>query len=261
MSSQPFDLSQQIAIVTGGNKGIGKGIAMALAAAGARVHLTGRDATAGQETVAQIQSAKGVAEFHAADINDEAAMDSIINQAAESALQLGADEPRVDILVNNAGISKFDGAPEHLSDENWDAVINTNLNSVFKCCRGVHPFMRKSGGKIINIGSMYSLFGTPIIPNYAASKGAVVQLTKSLATAWARHQITVNCILPGWISTDLTAAVEADADFSADIIKRTPAGRFGTPQDLGGTAVFLASNASSFVTGQSLAVCGGYSIS
>jgi len=260
MPTQPFDLSQQVAIVTGGNKGIGKGIALALAAAGARVHLTGRDAAAGATTVSDITTAGGSAEFHSADINDDAAMQTILDRAAESALQLGSDQPRIDILVNNAGISKADGAPEHMSDENWHAVIDTNLNSVFKCSRAAHPYMTNSGGKIINIGSMYSLFGTPFIPNYAASKGAIVQLTKSLATAWARNNIQVNCILPGWISTDLTKAVEADAEFTADIMKRTPAGRFGTPDDLGGTAVFLASSATNFLTGQSIAVCGGYSI-
>ena len=262
MSTHPFDLSGQIALVTGGNKGIGKGIALALAAAGAQIHLTGRDEAAGAATVSEIEAASGRAEFHAADVNDDAAMDGIINRAAETALQLGADQPRIDILVNNAGISKVDGPPEHMSDENWNAVIDTNLNSVFKCSRAVHPFMTASnGGKIINIGSMYSLFGTPLIPNYAASKGAIVQLTKSLATAWARNNIQVNCILPGWISTDLTRAVEEDAEFTADIMKRTPAGRFGKPEDLGGTAVFLASSATGFLTGQSIAVCGGYSIS
>ena len=121
--------------------------------------------------------------------------------------------------------------------------------------------MQEHGGKIINIGSMYSLFGTPFIPNYAASKGAIVQLTKSLATAWARHNIQVNSILPGWISTDLTKGVEADKKMVAQIEQRTPAGRFGVPEDLGGTAVFLASDAANFVTGQNIAVCGGYSVS
>jgi len=263
MSTHPFDLSGQVAIVTGGNKGIGKGIALALAAAGAQIHLTGRDDAAGAATVGEIKAAGGRAEFHTADVNDDAAMDDIINRAAESALTLGADQPRIDILVNNAGISKVDGPPEHMSDETWSAVIDTNLNSVFKCSRAAHPFMTAGTqrGKIINIGSMYSLFGTPLIPNYAASKGAIVQLTKSLATAWAPNNIQVNCILPGWISTDLTKAVEEDAEFTADIMKRTPAGRFGKPEDLGGTAVFLASSAADFLTGQSIAVCGGYSIS
>ena len=214
-----------------------------------------------RSAVAEIVSAGGSAEFYVADINDDSAMAEVISRAADNALHFGAKQPRLDILVNNAGISKMDGAPEHMSDDTWHAVIDTNLNSVFKCCRAAHPFMKSAGGKIINIGSMYSLFGTPIIPNYAASKGAIVQLTKSLATAWARHDIQVNSILPGWISTDLTKGVEADAEFSGEIIKRTPAGRFGTPDDLGGTAVFLASGAANFVTGQNIAVCGGYSVS
>ena len=122
--------------------------------------------------------------------------------------------------------------------------------------------MASGGGKIINIGSMYSLFGFPLLPGYGASKGGVVQLTKSLATAWAPVNIQVNAILPGWIKTDMTATLgdEEFAEFAAEIIARTPAGRFGEPEELGGTAVYLASGASNFVTGQSVAVCGGYSI-
>ena len=254
MGNSGFDLTGRIALVTGGNKGIGKGIAIALADAGARVHITGRDAAAGETTVAELGS-NGA--FHSCDVNDAPAMADVINTAASAA----EGAPRLDILVNNAGISKHDGLPEAMSDENWQAVLDTNLTSVFRCCRSAHPLMKASGGKIINIGSMYSLFGTPIIPNYAASKGAIVQLTKSLATSWARHNIQVNSILPGWISTDLTAAVEADEQMSQGIVARTPAGRFGTPADLGGTAVWLASAASDFVTGQNIAVCGGYSVS
>jgi len=188
-------------------------------------------------------------------------MDELLRIASKSAESLGHSSPRLDILVNNAGISRADATPEEMTDDTWLQVIDTNLNSVFKCCRSAHPLMKEHGGKIINIGSMYSLFGTPFIPNYAASKGAIVQLTKSLATAWARNNIQVNSILPGWISTDLTKGVEADKKMVAQIEERTPAGRFGLPQDLGGTAVFLASDAANFVTGQNIAVCGGYSVS
>lgn len=261
MTPTGFDLSKRVAVVTGGNKGIGKGIADALAAAGATVHLTGRDEAAGASTVAAIEANGGKALFHRCDVNDDVAMTALLATAAASATALGAESPRLDILVNNAGISQMDSTPEQMTDETWQAVIDTNLNSVFKCCRAAHPLMKNNGGKIINIGSMYSLFGTPIIPNYAASKGAIVQLTKSLATSWARHNIQVNSILPGWISTDLTKGVEENQEMVADIIKRTPAGRFGQPEDLGGTAVFLASTAADFVTGQNIAVCGGYSVS
>lgn len=261
MTIAGFDLSGKVAVVTGGNKGIGKGIANALAHAGALVHITGRDNAAGEATVAEIVSAGGQAHFHDCDVNDAGAMAKLLLNAANSALAQGHSTARLDILVNNAGISRADATPEVMSDETWLEVIDTNLNSVFKCCRSAHPLMKEMGGKIINIGSMYSLFGTPFIPNYAASKGAIVQLTKSLATSWARHNIQVNSILPGWISTDLTKGVEADSKMVAQIIDRTPAGRFGRPEDLGGTAVFLASDAANFVTGQNIAVCGGYSVS
>ena len=261
MSNVAFDLTGKIAVVTGGNKGIGKGIADALAAAGALVHITGRDSAAGAATAAAIVNAGGQAHFHACDVNDAQAMTQLLETAAASAVELGHPAPRLDILVNNAGISRADATPEVMTDETWLEVIDTNLNSVFKCCRSAHPLMKQHGGKIINIGSMYSLLGTPYIPNYAASKGAIVQLTKSLATSWAQHNIQVNSILPGWISTDLTKGVEADAKMVAEIEARTPAGRFGLPEDLGGTAVFLASTAADFVTGQNIAVCGGYSVS
>jgi len=261
MTIAGFDLTGRVALVTGGNKGIGKGIADALAHAGALVHITGRDKAAGSATVTAINSAGGNAKFHACDVNDTQAMDELLRIASKSAESLGHSSPRLDILVNNAGISRADATPEEMTDDTWLQVIDTNLNSVFKCCRSAHPLMKEHGGKIINIGSMYSLFGTPFIPNYAASKGAIVQLTKSLATAWARNNIQVNSILPGWISTDLTKGVEADKKMVAQIEERTPAGRFGLPQDLGGTAVFLASDAANFVTGQNIAVCGGYSVS
>jgi len=251
-----FNLSGKHALVTGGNKGIGRGISEALAAAGATLHISGRDEAAANATLTEIRSTGGVANFYNCDVNDTVGMSEMMQ-----AIAAGAPTGQLDILVNNAGISRAEGPPESMSDDDWEAVLNTNLTSVFRCCRAAHPLMRKEGGKIINIGSMYSLFGTPIIPNYAASKGGIVQLTKSLATAWARHNIQVNAILPGWISTDLTKQVEADADFSNQIVNRTPAGRFGKPEDLGGTAVFLAAAASDFVTGQSLAVCGGYSVS
>lgn len=261
MTNSGFDLTGRVAVVTGGNKGIGKGIADALARAGAYVHITGRDEAAGNATVSAIESAGANAEFHRCDVNNAEGMAELLDRASKTAETLGRSAPRLDILVNNAGISRADATPEVTTDETWMEVIETNLNSVFKCCRSAHPLMKEHGGKIINIGSMYSLFGTPFIPNYAASKGAIVQLTKSLATSWARHNIQVNSILPGWISTDLTITVEADKAMVEQIIQRTPAGRFGQPEDLGGTAVFLASDAANFITGQNIAVCGGYSVS
>lgn len=244
-----FDLSHKQALVTGGNKGIGYGIAAALAEAGASTVLTGRDIEAGTSAVEAITTAGGSARFVACDVNDADAMQALL-----------AEFGGLDILVNNAGISRSDGAVGDMSDETWDAVLQTNLTSVFRLARAAYPLLRTGGGKIINIGSMYSLFGSPFIPNYAASKGGVVQLTKSLAVSWAGDNIQVNAILPGWISTDLTAGVKEMGAFYQQIIDRTPARRFGEPSELGGAAVFLASSASDFVTGQCVTVDGGYSI-
>jgi 2-deoxy-D-gluconate 3-dehydrogenase len=164
------------------------------------------------------------------------------------------------ILVNNAGQATLN-APEAMTDDEWNSVVDINLSSVFKFCRSAHPELAKAGGKIINIGSMYSLFGSPFAASYAASKGGVVQLTKSWAVSWAADNIQVNAILPGWITTDMTAPIESGMrELYDSIVARTPAGRFGEPEECAGAAVFLASKASDFVTGQSVAVCGGYSV-
>ncbi len=150
-----------------------------------------------------------------------------------------------------------------MSDEEWDSVIQTNLSSVFKFSRAAHASLARSGGgKVINIGSMYSIFGSPFAPSYSASKGGVVQLTRSLAVAWAKDNIQVNAILPGWITTNMAAPIKGNMpDLYQTIVARTPAGRFGEPEECGGAAVFLASAAANFVTGQTIAVCGGYSVS
>jgi 2-deoxy-D-gluconate 3-dehydrogenase len=167
---------------------------------------------------------------------------------------------RIDILVNNAGVSGG-GAPEKLQDEVWDEVLDINLKSVLKFSQAVYPHLKSAGGgKIINIGSMYSIFGSPTVSPYAASKGGVIQLTKSLAVAWARQNIQVNALLPGWISTEMTAPAMDNKAFYELIIARTPVARFGKPEELAGAAVFLASAASDFVTGISLPVDGGYSV-
>jgi 2-deoxy-D-gluconate 3-dehydrogenase len=249
-----FDLTGKAAIVTGGNDGIGRGIAIGLAAAGAGVCIAGRNETKNEQVRAAIEQAGHAAISTVCDVNVEKDIQAAI-AATEEAFG------RLDILVNNAGIAELD-APEHMSDEAWDSVVETNLSSVFKFSRAAHPSLtRAGGGKIINIGSMYSIFGSPFAASYAASKGGVVQLTRSLAVAWAKDNIQVNAILPGWITTDMTAPIREDMpDLYGSIIARTPAGRFGEPEELAGTAIFLASGASDFVTGQSVAVCGGYSV-
>ncbi|MBK6583369.1 MAG: glucose 1-dehydrogenase [Gammaproteobacteria bacterium] len=249
-----FDLSGKAAIVTGGNGGIGRGIALALAEAGAAVCIAGRNAQKNETVCAEIERLGGKCLAVSCDVNEPGDVDATI-AATEKAFG------GFDILVNNAGIAGLE-PPEDTTDEAWSQVIGTNLDSVFRFSRAACPRLRaRGGGKIINIGSEYSIFGSPFAVSYAASKGAVIQLTKSLAIAWAPHGIQVNALIPGWIATDMTAVVREMDDLYRQILERTPAGRFGDPEDCGGAAVFLASTASNFVTGQSLIVDGGYSVS
>ncbi len=248
-----FDLTGRTALVTGGNGGIGLGIATALAEAGANVVIAGRDEEKNHAASKQIEDHGGRCHSVTCDVDN---LDDIDAAIAETTDAFGS----LQILVNNAGIAAGE-SPENMTDAIWDSVIDTNLRSVFRFSRQAFETMKKAGfGKIINIGSMYSLFGSAQVPNYSASKGGVVQLTKSLAVAWAPHRIEVNCILPGWITTDMTRPVIDNQSFHQQIVQRTPAGRFGEPEECGGAAVFFASSASDFVTGQSLAVCGGFSI-
>jgi 2-dehydro-3-deoxy-D-gluconate 5-dehydrogenase len=249
-----FNLAGSVAIVTGGNGGIGRGIALGLAQAGADIALAARNAAKLAATRAEVESLGRRCLAISCDVTVRADIDRAV---LETTRELGAPA----ILVNNAGISGG-GRPETMSEETWDAVVDTNLKACFVFAQAVYPSMKELGhGKIINIGSEYSLFGSPRVVPYSASKGGVVQLTKSLAVAWARDNIQVNCIIPGWITTDMTAPAIADEKFYERIVDRTPARRFGEPEELGGTAVWLASHASDFVTGQSIAVDGGYSIS
>jgi len=166
---------------------------------------------------------------------------------------------RLDIVVNNAG-TNIRKAPQDYTFAEWHSVLNINLTSLFACCQAAYPHLRQRGGKIINIGSMMSLFGASFAAPYGASKGGVVQLTKSLAAAWAGDNIQVNAVLPGWIDTELTVGARGQvAGLHEKVLARTPAGRWGVPQDLAGIAVFLASPASDFITGTAIPVDGGYS--
>ena len=251
----PFDLQGKVAVVTGGNGGIGLGIARGLAQAGAAIAVVGRNAEKNRAAIDGIQRDFGVrAVAVPTDVTFEADAAEMVRATAK---QLG----RVDILVNNAGIN-IRKPPQEVTVDEWHQVMDSNLTSVLICSKAAFAAMRETGGgKIVNIGSMTSIFGVPFAPAYAASKGGVVQLTKSLAIAWAQFNIQVNCILPGWIETDLTNRARQEVPGLYErVLARTPQGRWGKPDDLAGAAVFLASRASDFVTGVSLPVDAGYSI-
>ena len=248
-----FDLQGKVAMVTGGNGGIGLAMAEALAGAGARTAVVGRNAGKLDFALGRLAKYGREARAYAVDVCDEAAVAALTGQIA-------SDFGRLDILVNNAGIN-IRKPVQDLALAEWHAVMDTNLTSAFLCSRAAFPHLKKQGGKVINIGSMMSIFGASFAPAYGASKGGIVQLTRSLATAWASDNIQVNAVLPGWIETDLTRKARVDVSgLNERVLARTPAGRWGQPQDLGGVAVFLASAASDFVTGTAIPVDGGYSV-
>ncbi|MFZ2651291.1 MAG: glucose 1-dehydrogenase [Burkholderiaceae bacterium] len=249
-----FDLSAKVAIVTGGNGGIGLGLALGLARAGARVVVAARDAAKSAHAVEQLAALGSDALALEVDISDEASVQAMVDAAMRRC-------GRIDILVNNAGIN-IRKSVEQLALTEWHSVLDTNLTSTFLCARAAYPHLKRSGcGKLINIGSMLSIFGASFAPAYGASKGGVVQLTKSMACAWAADNIQVNTILPGWIDTELTRQARREVDgLNERVLAGTPAGRWGRPGDLAGTAVFLASAASDFITGMAIPVDGGYSI-
>ena len=250
-----FDLHGQVAIVTGGNGGLGRGMALGLAAAGANIVIAARDQAKTASAAAELRQTHGV---QVLELRVDVCQEADVAAMVESTMKTFG---RLDILINNAGTNVRKRAAE-LTAADWQMVIDTNLRSAFLCSQAVYPVMvRGGGGKIINNGSMFSLFGGSHVLAYAASKGGVVQLTKSLAVAWAPDNIQVNAILPGWLHTDLTeGAIQQLPGLYDRVLSRTPQGRWGQPEDLAGTAVFLASRASDFVTGVALPVDGGYSI-
>ena len=249
-----FDLDGRIAIVTGGNGGIGLGMARGLADAGAQLVIAGRNVHKNAQAVASIAASGGKAVAIECDVTKEADCAALVEQTRN---RFG----RLDILVNNAGTT-VRKAPQDLTMDEWRHVLETNLTSAFACSQAAYPAMLASGGgKIVNIGSMMSIFGAPFAAAYAASKGGIVQFTRCLATAWAKDRIQVNAVLPGWIDTDLTVgARDQVAGLNDRVLAGTPAGRWGVPADLAGIAVFLCSRASDFVTGTAIPVDGGYSV-
>jgi 2-deoxy-D-gluconate 3-dehydrogenase len=249
-----FDLKGRVAIVTGGNGGIGLGMAEGLAQAGATIMLAGRNAKKADNALALLRKTGAKAEFCEADVTKEAACKTLVSKTVDT---FG----RVDILINNAGTNVRKGAEQFTLAE-WMHVMDTNMTSAFMCSQAAYPAMLKAkGGKIVNIGSMLSIFGTGFAAPYAASKGAIVQFTKALASGWAKDNIQANAVLPGWIETDLTDGAKREIEgLNERVVARTPAKRWGKPAELAGVAVFLCSAASDFVTGTAIPVDGGYSI-
>ena len=243
-----------VAIVTGGNGGIGLGMAEGLSAAGATVVIAARNADKSAGAVESILATGGKASAIAVDVTDEADCQAMVASTLNG-------YGRLDILINNAGIN-IRKRPEDYTLIEWQQILQTNLTSAFLCAQAAYPAMKRaSRGKIINIGSMMSIFGTAFTTPYAASKGGIVQMTRSLACAWAADNIQVNAVLPGWVDTELTQTARKDiAGLHERVLARTPAGRWGAAQDFAGIAVFLASAASDFITGTAIPVDGGYSV-
>ena len=249
-----FSLSGNVAIVTGGNGGIGKGIADGLASKGCDIVVAARDDDKTAEAVRDLESRFGVRVLGVpVDVGHEESIQNMVKHVLDEFRQ-------INILVNNAGINDPRKMPQDYAVEEWDKIMDVNLRGAFLCAKAVYPAMKKvGGGKIINIGSMTSLFGGARVPVYACSKAGIVQLTYSLAIAWATDNIQVNALLPGWIETPLTVSTrKLFPGIDDHVLNRTPAGRWGKPKDFAGVAVFLASRASDFITAEYIKVDGGH---
>lgn len=243
-----FDLTGRVALVTGGNGGIGLGMAHGLAAAGATVAIVGRDVAKNANAAAELGTACITI---SADLTEPGSADAVVAEVV-------ANAGRLDVLVNNAGIN-IRATPDLITDEQWATVMDTNLTSAMRMSRAAYPHLVASThGRVISIGSMMSQFAIEFSPAYGASKGGIVQYTRNLAVAWGQHGITANTLLPGWVETDLTRPNKATLDDR--VMSRTPLKRWGTPDDFAGIAVFLASEASAFLTGAAIPVDGGFSV-
>jgi 2-dehydro-3-deoxy-D-gluconate 5-dehydrogenase len=249
-----FDLSGRVAIVTGGNGGIGLGVARGLAQCGASVMVAARDRAKNAAAVEEISGLEAKAAAIETDVTREESCKAMVAATVE---RFG----RLDILVNNAG-TNVRKQPEQYTLAEWQRILETNLSSAFMCSQAAYPAMQAAGGgKIIMIGSMMSIFGASFSAPYAATKGGIVQMAKAMACAWGKDNIQVNAVLPGWIDTALTRGARRDIEgLQERVVARTPAGRWGDPEDFAGIAAFLASPASDFVTGAAITVDGGYSV-
>jgi 2-deoxy-D-gluconate 3-dehydrogenase len=249
-----FDLSGKVAIVTGGNGGIGLGMAKGLARAGAGVVVAARNAEKNAAAVRELEGLGAQAGALEVDVADQAACRAMVQSTLD---RFG----RLDILINNAG-TNIRKQPEDYSLDEWHLILDTNLSSAFMCSQAAYPALcQAGGGKIIMIGSMMSIFGASFTAPYAATKGGIVQMARALACAWAKDNIQVNSVLPGWIDSALTRRARQDIKgLEERVVARTPAGRWGVPDDFAGIAVWLASPAADFVTGTAIPVDGGYSV-
>jgi len=248
-----FNLEGNVALITGGNGGIGKGIADGLASAGCDIVIAARNETKTDAAVKDIKDRYGVRVIGVT-------MDVISEESVQSGLKQTLDEfSKINVLVNNAGVN-IRRMPEDYNVDEWDWILNVNLRGAFLCAKTVYPSMKKAhAGKIINIGSMTSIFGLPKTAPYAVSKMGILSLTYSLGLAWAKDNIQVNAILPGWIDTPLTVSARRDFPGIDDFVKsRVPARRWGKPGDFAGPATFLASHASDFITADYIRVDGGF---
>jgi len=252
MTRDVFSLDGKVALVTGASRGLGAAMAAAMGAAGAAVALHSNEQPATQTAERICRESGKRTELFTADLEDRTAADALFANAIAAFGQ-------IDILVNNAGIIRRKAAAQH-SDDDWDAVIEVNLSNAFRLCRAMGKHLIETGrpGKIINVASLLSFQGGITVPGYAAAKGGIVQLTRALANEWAAHGINVNAIAPGYMQTDNTKALRDDPQRNKQITERIPAGRWGTPEDVAGAAVFLASRASDYVHGHVLVVDGGW---
>lgn len=253
MSGGPFDLSGTVAVVTGGGRGIGRFIADGLAEAGAHVVLCGRNKDTIDDAATEIAATGGSASAVPADVSVEADVVALRDAVL-------ATHGRIDTLVNNAGINPIYRGIEKTSLAEWQQIIDVNLTGVFLCCKYLGCVMveQPGGGSIINVSSVAGHVGLVKSVPYCATKGGVELLTRALALDWARKGVRVNTIAPGYFETDLTAGMRENAAMSERLLSRTPQGRFGTAPDIAGAAVFLASSASAYMTGQSLVIDGGW---
>jgi 2-dehydro-3-deoxy-D-gluconate 5-dehydrogenase len=256
-TGEAFDLTGKVAVITGGNTGIGKAIACGLAKAGAAVAIMARNEERNASTLKELQALGGASAALRVDVSHRAAVKPALDEVER---RLGP----ISILVNNAAFAVLKGLLDH-TEEDWDSVLATDLTACFLLSKYAAQSMIRHGhgGKIINVASIAGFKGTGVFPSYAVSKGGLLQLTRCLAIELAPHRIQVNSLAPGWTSTDMTAWIRTDpkyAELYKEMVTRTPAGRFAEPEETAGAAVFLASPASDFMTGADLIVDGGFFI-